>query len=69
MAFLGILLIWTYAIGITTCPFWGWGDYMAEGLLITCTYNFLDPVSNLCAHNVQLTKAFNKQQREYCEFL
>merc|ERR1712038_732482 len=46
MAFLGILLIWTYAIGITTCPFWGWGDYMAEGLLITCTYNFLDPGVN-----------------------
>ena len=23
----------------------GWGDYMAEGLLVTCTYDFLSPVS------------------------
>ena len=25
----------------------GWGDYMTEGLLFTCTYDFLSPVSLL----------------------
>lgn len=43
MAVMGILLIWTYAIGITIGPFFGWGDYMVEGLLISCTYDFLTP--------------------------
>ena len=44
MAF-GILLVtWAYSILISSTPFFGWGDYMAEGLLITCTYDFLSPV-------------------------
>ena len=63
MAVMGILLIWTYAIGITIGPFFGriflfdliftlltysgWGDYMVEGLLISCTYDFLTPVSSM----------------------
>ena len=45
MAVIGIILIWTYSIGITIGPFFGWGDYMVEGLLISCTYDFLTPVS------------------------
>ena len=49
MAF-GILLVtWAYSILISSTPFFGWGDYMAEGLLITCTYDFLSPV--MCTRN------------------
>ncbi len=43
----GILgVIWGYSILICSAPFAGWGDYMAEGLLLTCTYDFLSPGVN-----------------------
>ena len=43
----GILgVIWAYSILICSAPFAGWGDYMAEGLLLTCTYDFLSPAVN-----------------------
>lgn len=40
-AFLILVLIWGYSIFISTMPFWGWGGYAADGLLITCGYDFL----------------------------
>ena len=43
----GILgVIWAYSILICSTPFIGWGQYMAEGLLITCTYDFLSTGMN-----------------------
>ena len=36
-----LLLIWTYSILICIGPFFGWGNYKAEGLVITCSYDFL----------------------------
>jgi len=39
---LGLLtLLWGYSVGISIVPFFGWGGYMAEGLLITCGYDYL----------------------------
>ena len=46
MAFGILSCIWAYSILISSAPFVGWGDYMAEGLLITCTYDFLSPGMN-----------------------
>jgi len=46
MAFIILTLIWTYAVVICSTPFLGWGDYMVEGLLITCSYDFLSPGLN-----------------------
>ena len=45
MAFGLLLVLWSYATGIAVAPFLGWGDYSAEGLLITCSYDFLSEVS------------------------
>ena len=39
-------VIWGYSVLICCAPFAGWGDYMAEGLLLTCTYDFLSPGVN-----------------------
>jgi len=46
MAFFFLLLIWTYSLGITIGPFFGWGNYKLEGFLITCTYDFITPEIN-----------------------
>jgi len=50
MAFLFICCIWIYAVGICCTPFLGWGDYKAEGLLITCSYDFLSTDLNERTH-------------------
>ena len=44
MALVILVIIWTYSILVTTAPFLGWGGYMAEGLLITCSYDYLSTV-------------------------
>ena len=41
LAFLFLTLIWLYSIGIQAAPLLGWGEYKAEGLLLTCSYDFL----------------------------
>merc|ERR1719195_1284825 len=41
MAFGILLILWSYSTGIAIGPFLGWGDYSAEGLLITCSYDFI----------------------------
>merc|ERR1712241_1337994 len=42
-AFLILLLIWAYAVGICCGPFFGWGAYKVEGTLISCSYDFINP--------------------------
>ena len=44
LAFLIIILVWTYSIGICIGPFFGWGAYKVEGTLISCSYDFINPV-------------------------
>ena len=41
MAFLFLSLIWIYSIGVQAAPLFGWGEYKAEGLLMTCSYDML----------------------------
>ena len=45
LAFLILSLLWGYSTLICATPFLGWGEYMAEGLLITCSYDYLSTVS------------------------
>jgi len=37
-------LLWAYCIGVALFPFFGWGGYAADGLLITCGYDFISQV-------------------------
>ena len=43
-AFLILLLLWAYAIACHIPPFLGWGGYAVEGLLITCSFDYLSQV-------------------------
>jgi len=36
-----LLILWVYTIGVCVPPFFGWGAYAAEGLLVTCGYDYL----------------------------
>merc|ERR1711973_458920 len=45
-AFILLSLIWGYSIVVSMMPFFGWGGYMAEGLLVTCGYDYLSQDMN-----------------------
>merc|ERR1711872_133212 len=45
-AFVLLALIWGYSIVVSMMPFFGWGGYMAEGLLVTCGYDYLSQDMN-----------------------
>merc|ERR1711872_337275 len=45
-AFVLLTLIWGYSIVVSMMPFFGWGGYMAEGLLVTCGYDYLSQDMN-----------------------
>lgn len=36
-----IIVVWVYAICASMPPFFGWGHYGLEGLLITCSYDYI----------------------------
>jgi len=40
-AFCILSLIWIYVTLISIPPFLGWGGYASEGVLVTCTYDYL----------------------------
>lgn len=40
-ALIALIFIWGYSTLISATPFFGWGGYMAEGLLVTCSYDYL----------------------------
>jgi len=40
-AFLILLVLWTYSVGVSIPPFFGWGGYSSEGLLLTCSYDYI----------------------------
>ncbi len=44
-AFLILVALWAYSIGVCLPPFFGWGGYSAEGLLLTCSYDYLKEVN------------------------
>ena len=39
-----IIGLWVYSIGSCIPPFFGWGSYAAEGLLLTCSYDYIKQV-------------------------
>lgn len=45
-AFIMLVLIWGYSTVVSMMPFFGWGGYMTDGLLITCGYDFLSQEMN-----------------------
>ena len=42
-----IVTVYVYALAISIAPLLGWGNYKLEGFLITCTYDFITPVSGV----------------------
>jgi len=42
-AFIALVFIWGYASLVSATPFFGWGGYGTEGLLMTCSYDYLKP--------------------------
>ena len=36
-----ILFCWVYAIGWSLTPFFGWGKYIPEGILDSCSFDYL----------------------------
>jgi len=45
-AFVLLCMIWGYSTVVSMGPFFGWGAYMAEGLLVTCGYDYLSQDMN-----------------------
>jgi hypothetical protein len=45
-----LCLLWAYCIGVALFPFFGWGGYAADGLLITCGYDFISQVYSPTLH-------------------
>ena len=41
IAFILIVVLWTYSTLVCMPPFLGWGYYAPEGLLVTCSYDYL----------------------------
>ena len=44
MAFLTIVGCWSYATACHIPPFFGWGGYGVEGLLVTCSFDYISQV-------------------------
>jgi len=42
-----ILFCWTYAVGWSIPPFLGWGKYIPEGILNSCSFDYLSKTFNL----------------------
>ncbi|XP_068202943.1 compound eye opsin BCRH2-like [Palaemon carinicauda] len=40
-AFIIIILCWAYAVGVSIWPFFGWNAYIPEGILTSCSFDYL----------------------------
>ena len=40
-AIMSIIVIWVYSVLVSMPPFLGWGGYSLEGLMVTCSYDYL----------------------------
>ncbi|XP_070612790.1 melanopsin [Erythrolamprus reginae] len=36
-----IILVWLYSLGWSVCPLFGWSSYIPEGLMISCTWDYV----------------------------
>jgi r-opsin len=43
-----ILFCWVYAIGWSLTPFFGWGKYIPEGILDSCSFDYLTRDTMVC---------------------
>jgi hypothetical protein len=43
-AFIILMCLWVYSTLACLPPFLGWGGYASEGLLLTCSYDYLKEV-------------------------
>ena len=41
IAFIMLVFLWAYSVAVCIPPFLGWGKYAPEGLLVTCSYDYL----------------------------
>jgi len=41
IAFIMLVVLWGYSVAVCIPPFLGWGKYAPEGLLVTCSYDYL----------------------------
>ena len=56
-----ILICWGYAIGWSITPFIGWGRYIPEGILDSCSFDYLTRDTNV--HKLYIL-AILKQHQE-----
>ncbi|MCL4162511.1 UNVERIFIED_CONTAM: hypothetical protein GTU68_039491 [Idotea baltica] len=45
-AFAIIVLCWIYSAGVAIWPFFGWGDFIPEGILTSCSFDYLSNTWN-----------------------
>uniref|UniRef100_A0A8C5SR64 G-protein coupled receptors family 1 profile domain-containing protein n=1 Tax=Laticauda laticaudata TaxID=8630 RepID=A0A8C5SR64_LATLA len=36
-----IMFVWLYSLGWSVCPLFGWSSYIPEGLMISCTWDYV----------------------------
>nr|ADQ01810.1 opsin protein [Leptuca pugilator] len=48
----GALLSWIIAVGCALPPFFGWGKYILEGILDSCSYDYLTQDFNTFSYNI-----------------
>jgi hypothetical protein len=53
------VFLWVYSGLACLPPFLGWGGYASEGLLVTCSYDYLKEVGS-CLHKVLVTVSLKK---------
>nr|QDD55729.1 opsin 2 [Parhyale hawaiensis] len=53
-AALFLLFVWSYAIAISLPPFFGWGRYIPEGILDSCSFDYLSRPWSIRSHGVFL---------------
>jgi len=49
-----VVFTYTYGIAVSTTPFWGWGVYILEGILDSCSFDYLTPDWNRWSHGMFL---------------
>merc|ERR1711931_112767 len=46
------LICWTVAIGVAACPFFGWGAYNLEGIMTSCSFDYLSQDIGTITYNL-----------------
>jgi len=46
------MLCWTVAIGVAVCPLFGWGGYSLEGIMTSCSFDYLSQDISTITYNL-----------------